>query len=495
MNDDGTDNSSACLFADFWSRQGHVLVSSYLSFSGILVLSACARHTLSSCVCYEDSSWRLAAEVSVELWSRARMRARAVTGCGCLSDTPVAEVALPEGNLLKSLPMRLAGAAATCRELVLDFAEVASFRDKCSHTSILTQDPWQHIAVRFFLDPSYLDASLRAIKKGFPRLEALRVLDMPAVSILRQQQWDDAEDPFAFPVLRCLASLTNLKTLVLETTKSHPNCVSFLSPQAFKKLMEVLPELRLEELTLATFLLKGEARTCTSTPMCLEQFLQLPTLRKLKLSAVRLGGSAGILDLRNIPNLEELDLVFLEDANSSLNAPSGSSSEPISLNLRRVHLTGLGPTSDILRPQLAKQFLACPKLELIALSGSCLQEDFLNECCEATTLKSGLHVQWTWTHTVRSTGDPLLPIRQREDANELLRKTSQQLALHGGELHVMTERGIRLDPRLSPEDAATIEKRPSQGMETYGQGMEWFVGGKVPAPLTTEQRMTLNNRF
>lgn len=232
--------------------------------------------------------------------------------------------------------------------------------------------------------------------------------------------------------------------------------------------------------------------------MCFERFLQLPRLRKLRLSAVRLGGSSGILDLRNAPALEELDLDFLEDSNSTLSDPSGNSSEPLSLSLRKLQLSGLGPARDILKPQLAKRLLICPKLELVALSGSRLQEHFFNECCEslqAETLKSAVQVRWTWTHTVRSTADPLIPTRHNEDANELLRRTAHQLALSGGELHVTTERGIRLDPRLSPADAAILEKRPSQGMETYGQGMEWFLGGVVPAPLTTMQQMTLNNRY
>jgi len=465
--DESTDDPvdrEAMKFTDFWSSHGHI-VSPLLDFSCLVSLAASSKAAFHFCDLRQGEMWRFTAEISSELWSRARRRAKAVIGDGCSSRTPLADVVLPKGNLLRGLPQHIAKDASRCRSLILDFTPVAHFQEAVSQTAILTRDPWQHVAVRMLLDPLELDNTLRAAGRGFKFLKELRLRSLPAMALWKQIWQEDAEEPSAFPVLRSLSRFQDLRVLSFESRGSHPHFVSTLSGRAFKTLTQELQKLRLQDLTLATFILKEDNKPSAS-PMSFAPFLHLPTLRRLKLSAV----APAILDMRNAPGLEELDLGFA-GAGDLVAEDLGS--------LRTLILSGL--KRDVLRPWLAKSLLDSPSLEHLGLSGA-RQDAFLEEFC--SQLELGKPRERLSMEICSPSGPP--------GATEIER-LARALRRNGGEVQVSGE-GSSVDPLLSPEDVANRESRPCKGLKTFGEGMEWFLGGQLPAPLTAHQIGIINNR-
>jgi len=250
--------------------------------------------------------------------------------------------------------------------------------------------------------------------------------------------------------------------------------VSTLSGQAFKTLTQELQKLRLQDLTFATFILKEDNKPSVS-PMSFAPFLQLPTLRRLKLSAV----APAILDTRNMPGLEELDLGFAGEG-----ALAAEDSQSLG-SLRSLNLSGL--KCDVLRPALAKSLLASPSLEHLSLSGT-RQDAFLEELCSQLELGNPsagrLSVEWICSPPAPP-GDT--------DLEGLLERLARALRRNGGELQVSSDRGS-VDPLLSPEAAANAESRPCQGLKSFGEGMEWFLGGQIPSAMTMHQTGIINNR-
>jgi len=280
---------------------------------------------------------------------------------------------------------------------------------------------------------------------------------------------EDADDPFAFPVLRSFSRFKDLRVLAIESRRSHPLFVSTLSGQAFKTLTQELQKLRLQDLTFATFILKEDNKRSVS-PMSFAPFLQLPNMRRLKLSAV----APAILDTRNMPSLEELDLGFAGEGSLAIEDSRSLGS------LRTLSLSGL--KCDVLRPALAKSLLASPSLEHLSLSGT-RQDAFLEELCSQLELGNPtgrLNVEWICS-TPAAPGDTHL--------QGLLERLARALR---GQLQVSSDRSV--DPLLSPQDVANAESRPCQGLKSFGEGMEWFLGGQMPSAMTTHQTGIINNR-
>lgn len=254
--------------------------------------------------------------------------------------------------------------------------------------------------------------------------------------------------------------------------------------------------------------MSGDARQ--RYPFPLQPFLQLQRLRKLRLGAVsHVKNTMPLpLELDTLPQLEELYLNFVAgqvDGGLSVDEPH-LSNVPLGQHLKTLQLRGLGSRDTWLHPQLAKRLAACPKLSRISLEGPKLQKGFLNElsCC----LEQGLvrapsvwSVDWTWCRLASpkarcvSTAhlDQLMPSCSED--NETLRRLAHALSRKGAALQVQTNAHATLDVRISCEKAVDLEEHPGDGLEWYGKGMEWFIGGVAPTALSIGQSATFNNRY
>mmetsp|Transcript_133756 Transcript_133756/g.286034 ORF Transcript_133756/g.286034 Transcript_133756/m.286034 type:complete len:516 (+) Transcript_133756:98-1645(+) len=508
------------LIVDFWEEFGLHLVAPFLNVLNRGSLGAACRQLSLSAFPQEGEAWRFTAEVTPALRSSASMQARSLCSQSCSATIPVIKLTLPHEDLLQALPRRLAARAAFCPELIFDFGPVVAFQERCSHSSVLTRDPWQHVVLKLLLDPCLLDRSLQRARCGFPKIEILRIANLLATRISKMvEQPANAKEPLAFPVLRHLPHFTRLRVLQLESARTHPDFVSMLSSRAFDALVfTVLPELPLEELALATFLVEGEGRGRSvadlrdARPMPVEPFLHLSGLRKLRLAAVAYCGATAIigattppllLDLSRLPGLEELDLCFLAapaaaaELGGGITCASASSSmEPLGARLRRLRLTGLGSGPMGLSEELGRRLAACPGLEELRLSGRRLEVDFLRGFLDglegsqpaAQGGRAPLLLEWTWS-------DPAAAAAAASAASlPIMRCVATALARQGGVLQVAVDLRPPLDPRLSCEDAAAMEQRPTDGLHTFGEGMEWFLGGVPPTGLTVEQHAVISNR-
>lgn len=371
-----------------------------------------------------------------------------------------------------------------------------------------------------------------------PAVESLRFISMPAMSLSRMvEQADNYEQPLAFPIIRQLPHFQSLRVLSFESPRSrHPNFVTVLSTRVFLELVnEILPLMPLEDLNLTDWmlLLDGQiggrrvAEKRDLKPLPLEPFLKLHRLRKLRLSVVSCRPSLSligapsqavnplILDLRQLPSLEELDLHFNaaeeDEASAGLTAPSEASTvvtEPseqlrvkcLGPKLRRLCLTGLGPSVSGLRPSLARAVVACPCLEHVVLSGPRLPEDFMLELCKLSAQRSAqecLRFHLDWVEAPRVSASPQSPNGGTARNHNMSQELSQHLAGlkdHGVSFQVSSAKPC-LDLRFTSATAARLEQKLNAGLSSYGDGMDWFLGGVPPAPLSVGQSAVINNRY
>mmetsp|Transcript_136247 Transcript_136247/g.236901 ORF Transcript_136247/g.236901 Transcript_136247/m.236901 type:complete len:516 (-) Transcript_136247:225-1772(-) len=491
------------IISDFWEELGHLLLVAYLDTLSLARLQAAERQLCQRVCVGESAAWLVTVEATPELRSSSAMRARYVGNDGD-SHVPLVEVTLPHKNFLEGMPKRLVRQASHCQELALDFGPVSCYQEFCSHSSVLTGDPWKHVVLRLAVDALVLDRTLKAVRYGFPCLQILRLTNMPALNLRKQVvQTEDEEEPLAFLVLRQVAHLRHLKALVFQSYRCHPNYISAMSHRAFEKLVhDILPKLCLSKLSLSSFMLQPDSQGRRSvsvqtdlTPMVLRPFLQLCSLRFLRLGAVSYQEAGGpiLLDLTGTPHLQELHISFYvghEDSIGGLGVRD-SQAKPLSHSLQQVSLTGLGSNPKGLRAQLARSLALCPCLKEVQLAGPTLQKDFFNELASFLGSAGSLpqttcwSLGWTWTHQGCS----------KNDDPQVVKDVQTSLSRWGGELTVQTDGKIRPDLRLSCEHVAKLEERPSAGFASFGKGMDWFLGGRPPGDMSVEQRAVINNRY
>lgn len=505
-------NIGTCnIISEFWEELGHLLLSSYLDTLSLTRLWATERQlcrTVGSSVC-EHGVWLVMVEVTPELRTSSAMRAR-YAGSDGEAHLPVMNVSLPHKNLVHEIPTRLSKQAMSCRQLSIDFAPVLSYQDLCSHSSLLTGDPWRHVVLRLLVDAALLDHTLKAVHRGFPNLQVLRLTDMPSFNLGKQVvQLEDGEEPLGFLVLRQLIRLRSLKVLVLQSARSHPNWICYLLQRAFEYLVNVvLPTLALQELSLSTLMVQPDSQPRRSVseqqdalPMPLKPFLQLHTLQYLQLSAVRyqhLGGPV-ILNFTSTPCLKELHLSFYvghEDASTG-GVMADSKNLSLSSSLRCLSLNGLGPGPSGLRPGLAKSLASCPCLETVRLSGPQLQADFFNELTSFLDSTGSIAQSKFWTLEWTCIGEGVECANDSGNSNDstISTRLGVSLARWGGGLQLAADQRWRPDLRMTCERVARLEQKPTAGLRTFGDGMEWFLGGRPPGDMSMEQRAVINNRY
>eukprot|EP00929_Paragymnodinium_shiwhaense_P116610 TRINITY_DN8628_c0_g1_i5.p1 TRINITY_DN8628_c0_g1~~TRINITY_DN8628_c0_g1_i5.p1 ORF type:complete len:511 (-),score=39.86 TRINITY_DN8628_c0_g1_i5:224-1756(-) len=490
------------------------------------LLSLCHLSASSSSICkdfdIDYSSWHLTAEVTPRLWSVARLQARYAYGTANhdSSDVKSVDVVLPKGAFFSSMPKKLASKARKCKELIFDFGPVVAFQDRCTHTTLLTGDPWQPVVLKLKLDPVAMDSTLLAAAEHLPGLVSLRLEHLPAMALKKRvQQPDDADEPFAYPVIRQLPQFRQLRSLVLQSPRSHPNFLSVFSQQAFDRLVEELHQFhRLEELILSAFMIdKGElagGRASTTGvqryAMPWKPFSTMRSLKTLRLGAVHVENLDKTLYLNcdGLPDLEDLELQVLvmsppsSSQASSLPTIRNRNDTPLGKSLKKLTLRGLPALPAWLPREFAQRVGACTQLEELRLAGNTLQEDFLEELRSSleqgfVTVPSSLRVEWRWCRTL---GSSSMLYKVAEDKPQRsgvasLQRLGDVLAARGGSLQVSADVKPSVDLRTSCEEAGRLEQRPCGALSWYGEGMEWFIGGVAPADLTMGQRAVINNRY
>jgi len=491
--------------AQFWDTLGERLIAPHLDTLSLMRLSEAAT-TLRVVVLRQiPKKWLIALEVTPLLRSSAAMRARSLCINNSDSRTPVADVHLLHKNLLSGLPQQLVNRASECTELTLDFEALTQFQKTCSHSSLLTGDPWEHVVLKLILDAGLLDRSLRAVRHVLQHVQVLKILNMPYLALLRKtiQDVDEYEEPLSFPVLRQLAGLRQLRVLALESARPHPDSIMVLSIGALKTLTDdVLPLLPLEELSISTVVVEPShgARSSERPGMDLGPFLKLRHLKRLRLAAVRccsesqlmMAKGPTVLDLRETCQLEHLDISFLADPGGS---PGGvtvlGADTPASPSLRTLAMRNLGNSPSELRPQLGRYLSACQKLQHVLLSGLHLQVDFLEQVVQSLTTDEALS-------GARSSQWSLEWIQFSAPSNretQLLNQAAAAFAQHGAQFQARVGVPMPADLRMTSETAASLEQQPTAGLSTFGEGMDWFLGGVVPAPLSVDQHAVINNRY
>jgi len=498
-------------FAQFWDRRGDIFFAPRLDTLSLMRLSEAATALHVAVLRQTSRHWFIAVEVTQLLRMSAAMQARSLCTNNSDSSTPVAQVHLPHKNLLSGLPQHLVDRASECTELTWDFSPLAQFQATCSHSSVLTGDPWEHVVLKFILDASLLDRSLMVVRRALQHVQVLKILRMPSLALLRKviqdaESW--SEEPMAFPVLRQLAGLRQLRVLALESARPHPDSIMVLSTAAFASLTnDVLPLLPLEELSISTVVVEPshDARASQHLGMDLGPFLKLKRLKRLKLAVVRSCGESQprmargplVLDLRETCQLEHLDLSFLADPGDSPGGVTVPDDTPASLTLRTVTLRNIGNSPSELRPQLGRYLSACPQLRHVLLSGLQLQVDFLEQVVRSLTTDEALpkdrSPQWSldWIQHLSQFSAP----GNRSCDAQLLDKAAAAFARHGGQVHAREGVPAPPDLRMTSESAASMEQQPTAGLSTFGEGMDWFLGGVPPAALSVHQQATINSRY
>ncbi|CAK0882433.1 unnamed protein product [Prorocentrum cordatum] len=136
--------------------------------------------------------------------------------------------------------------------------------------------------------------------------------------------------------------------------------------------------------------------------------------------------------------------------------------------------------------------MGCPELDHVSLAGPQLQVEFFEEVDRGLAGVAPLpqracwSLEWTWEVDARVASAGCV---------DLLARVGASFVRRGGSFRVLADPVTPPDLRLTCEGAAAQDQRPTAGLSTFGEGMEWFLGGVPPAGLTTEQHAVISNRY
>lgn len=530
-------------FVAFWAELGDLLIIDLLDSLTVCMLAASSAE-LKPYVNVPRETWWIPMEVTQSFRSSALIHARMACAGTRRCATPCADVVLPDVDILRVVPRTLASKGDQCRTLTLDFSAPVAFIDRCNYqdNERLSGDTWQSVVLKLRLTPGSLDTTLDTASKLCPNIEVLNVWEVPPVSIIKKvrQEVTSAQcEPLIFPAIEKFARFDKLRVLVFES-RCHPNFVSTLSPRAFQRLVcEILSELPLEELSMRTLLLEEERRGNDTTPpsrtgMPLRSFL-FRGLKRLRLAAIAdwnsdetitpqawaaldINGRIALserskvvepflINLSSAPDLQDLDLHFISSGRG-VSALGGMFEDVQALapKLCRFRISGLpGNDCQYLRPLLARRLALCKNLKVLELVDGVVQEDFLRElyACFATrsgTCLRGLELRIPFvTYDLSPTAkrasvtgqlakdlaaQSVLPTDGIEiPLEQVLENLATLVERNGGCFHKGEFEMESPDLRAAYSDnkiGSADNRRVTQGLASYGQGMDWWVKGVRP---------------